>query len=119
MLYKIKVLVGSEIRTKHMKAMWYLNQLLDFKRLRQLQGVTSIVLVSTALSWDVPVQGFCTILLPYLGTPYKWSKFLLKLVSRIQTTERHVPREWSRQHNCENLKSLKTVTACFYQANTL
>jgi len=71
MLYKIKVLVGSEIRTKHMKAMWYLNQLLDFKRLRQLQGVTSIVLVSTALSWDVPVQGFCTILLPYLGTPYK------------------------------------------------
>jgi hypothetical protein len=48
MLYKIKVLVGSEIRTKHMKAMWYLNQPLDFKRLRQLQGVSSIVLVSTA-----------------------------------------------------------------------
>jgi hypothetical protein len=56
MLYKIKVLVGFEIRTKHMAAVWYLNQPLDFKMLRQLQGVSSIVLVNTTLSRDVPVQ---------------------------------------------------------------
>jgi hypothetical protein len=66
-----------------MKAVWYLNQPLDFKRLKQLQGVSSIVFVSMRLSLDVPVQAFCTILLPYLGTPCKTTTNMEQVPAKV------------------------------------